>query len=62
MVNATFDVYLEGPMGALWYWTVFGIGIAAAQIYRDHAAKLASNALSGAAKIKATAMAEATLS
>ena len=29
MVNATFDVYLEGPMGGIWFWTLFGIGLAA---------------------------------
>ena len=33
LVNATFDVYLEGPTGGIWFWSVFGVGIAAAQIY-----------------------------
>jgi hypothetical protein len=22
MTNATFDVFLEGPMGGIWFWTV----------------------------------------
>jgi hypothetical protein len=29
MVNSTFDVYLEGPQGAIWFWSVFGFGLAA---------------------------------
>lgn len=28
-VNASFDVFLEGPMGGIWYWSIFGTGIAA---------------------------------
>jgi hypothetical protein len=35
LVNATFDVYLEGPTGGIWFWSVFGVGIAAVQIYRQ---------------------------
>jgi hypothetical protein len=27
-INATFDVYLEGPQGAVWFWSVVGLGIA----------------------------------
>ena len=34
MVNTTFDVYLEGPMGGIWFWTLFGVGAAAVQIFR----------------------------
>ena len=30
LVNAAFDVYLEGPMGGVWFWSVFGVGLAAA--------------------------------
>lgn len=29
MINGAFDVYLEGPQGAFWLWTMVGIGIAA---------------------------------
>jgi hypothetical protein len=36
MVNATFDVFLEGPMGGVWFWSVFGVGLAAAWIYHRH--------------------------
>jgi hypothetical protein len=33
-VNASFDVYLEGPVGGIWFWSVFGVGIGAPLIYR----------------------------
>ena len=36
MWNASFDVYLEGPMGGLWYWTVIGVGVAAARLQVTH--------------------------
>lgn len=31
--NAAFDVYLEGPMGGAWFWSLIGFGIAAAWLY-----------------------------
>ena len=34
LVNASFDVYLEGPMGGIWFWTVFGVGMASIHLYR----------------------------
>jgi hypothetical protein len=27
MVNASFDPYLEGPQGGIWFWTLFGLGL-----------------------------------
>ncbi|CAN5496474.1 hypothetical protein BH23BAC4_BH23BAC4_05970 [soil metagenome] len=30
--NASFDIYFEGPMGAIWFWTFFGAGLAAARL------------------------------
>lgn len=36
VVNAAFDVCLEGPMMGIWFWTLFGTGIAAARIHRRH--------------------------
>jgi hypothetical protein len=27
LINATFDVYLEGPMGGIWFWSVAGLAI-----------------------------------
>ncbi|OQA17650.1 MAG: O-Antigen ligase [bacterium ADurb.Bin363] len=35
LVNASFDVYLEGPQGGIWFWSVFGIGIASSYIYKN---------------------------
>jgi hypothetical protein len=37
LANASFDVHLEGPMGAIPYWTVFGVGLAAVRLRRTHA-------------------------
>jgi len=34
MMNASFDVYLEGPTGGIWMWTVYGVGIGAMWAYR----------------------------
>ena len=34
LVNGAFDVYLEGPMGGIWFWSVFGVGLAAVRSYR----------------------------
>ncbi len=27
VINASFDVFLEGPMGGIWFWSVFGAGL-----------------------------------
>jgi hypothetical protein len=35
MVNASFDVYLEGPTGGIWMWSVYGVGIGAIWCYRN---------------------------
>jgi O-Antigen ligase len=29
VVNASFDPYLQGPQGGIWFWTMFGVGLAA---------------------------------
>ena len=34
IVNASFDVFLEGPMGGIWFWTVYGVGLAAVWLHR----------------------------
>lgn len=36
MVNASFDVFLEGPMGGIWFWTVYGVGLGAVWIYQRY--------------------------
>jgi len=37
IINATFDVSLEGPMQGIWFWCLFGFGIGSAMIYRVQA-------------------------
>jgi hypothetical protein len=27
MVNTSFDPYLEGPQGGIWFWALFGLGL-----------------------------------
>lgn len=34
ITRATFDVYLEGPVGGIWFWTIYGVGLSAIVIYR----------------------------
>ncbi|MCA9133649.1 MAG: O-antigen ligase family protein [Planctomycetales bacterium] len=33
ITRATFDVYFEGPVGGVWFWTVYGVGLSAVVIY-----------------------------
>jgi hypothetical protein len=35
MVNGSFDVFIEGPPGGIWLWSVIGFGIAARVAYRE---------------------------
>lgn len=35
LVNASFDVFLEGPMGGIWFWTLFGFGLAAVTLSNE---------------------------
>ena len=34
IINATFDVALEGPMQGIWFWCLIGVGIGAVMIFR----------------------------
>lgn len=36
MVNGSFDVFLEGPMGGIWFWSLMGAGLGALHIYRHN--------------------------
>ena len=52
LINASFDVALEGPMLGIWFWCIIGFGIAASMIYRascDIPAGRAAGGLSPAA-------------
>lgn len=35
MVNATFDVFFEGPQGGIWFWCVMGVGLTALELQRE---------------------------
>ena len=35
VVNMSFDVYLEGPQGGIWFWSLFGFGIATLERQRS---------------------------
>jgi hypothetical protein len=32
MINTSFDPYIEGPQGGIWFWTVFGLGLVIARL------------------------------
>ncbi|MQA28757.1 MAG: O-antigen ligase domain-containing protein [Luteitalea sp.] len=34
LVNASFDVFLEGPQGGIWFWCLIGLGIAVLEMQR----------------------------
>jgi hypothetical protein len=36
LINGSFDVFIEGPMGGIWFWTIVGTGIAAIWIHRNY--------------------------
>jgi hypothetical protein len=36
LINGSFDVFIEGPMGGIWFWTIVGTGMAAMWIYRQY--------------------------
>jgi hypothetical protein len=36
VIDASFDVALEGPMLGIWFWSLFGFGIASTMVYRAH--------------------------
>jgi len=37
MLNGSFDVFLEGPQGGIWFWSIFGFGLA---LIVDHQRKI----------------------
>ncbi len=34
LIRASFDVFLEGPVGGIWFWCIYGTGLSAAVIYQ----------------------------
>ncbi len=47
LINASFDVFLEGPMGGIWFWTVYGVGLATLWLYRHSPEALQWDAIAG---------------
>jgi hypothetical protein len=45
MINGSFDVFIEGPMGGIWFWTVYGTGVGALWIWRKCPEVLADSTL-----------------
>lgn len=39
VINASFDVVLEGPMQGIWFWCLFGFGVGAVMVYRAQPSK-----------------------
>jgi hypothetical protein len=35
LVNTTFDPYLQGPHGGIWFWSMFGLGLALTRAVRE---------------------------
>ncbi len=35
LINGSFDVFIEGPMGGIWLWTLNGVGIGSLWVYRN---------------------------
>jgi len=35
IINMSFDVYIEGPQGGIWFWAIIGFGTAAMRIQRN---------------------------
>jgi hypothetical protein len=35
LINMSFDVYLEGPQGGIWFWTVIGAGMGAIRLQSE---------------------------
>ena len=48
IVNTSFDVYLEGPQGGIWFWSLFGLGMAATE-YARHAVATARRSVEATA-------------
>jgi hypothetical protein len=61
LIDASFDVALEGPMLGIWFWSLFGLGIASTMIYSAtlRANKRAAIVAAPARKFREAASAEA---
>lgn len=35
VINGSFDVYLQGPQGGIWFWVIVGLGVAATRLWHQ---------------------------
>ncbi len=42
LVNGSFDVYLGGPQGGIWFWSMIGFGLAMTRMVNERAASVSS--------------------
>jgi hypothetical protein len=45
VINGSFDVFIEGPMGGIWFWTIYGASVGALWTYRYHPEVLADSVI-----------------
>jgi len=43
-INMSFDVYLEGPQGGIWFWSIIGFGVAALRVQAHEARQIRARA------------------
>ena len=43
LINGSFDVYIEGPQGGIWFWAIMGLGMAAMRLSREAPASAAAS-------------------
>jgi len=46
-INMSFDVYIEGPQGGIWFWSIIGFGVATLRVQAFEAAKLSAQSHEG---------------
>jgi hypothetical protein len=44
VINLSFDVYVEGPVGGMWFWATMGFGVAALRVQAFEARKARAEA------------------
>jgi len=35
VINGSFDVFIEGPMGGIWFWSIYGVGVGALWVWKN---------------------------
>jgi hypothetical protein len=47
----SFDVYIEGPVGGIWFWTLIGFGVAALRVQKHESNVALFQAQTNAARV-----------